>query len=155
MKFALYQGSSFVGGLIRKFTRSRYSHVALKFSDGIVFEAVGDGFKRSSSLGARHEKGTVIDIFEYATPMDRTEEAKARLFCETIENAPYDYGSVLVHFPLREAGDSDRSKWFCSEAALAASIAIGRPLQIMAPWRCQPDHIAISPLLKWKESVVI
>lgn len=153
MKFALYQGTGFISAGIRLFTRSRYSHVALQFHDGIVFEAVADGFKRSASLGARHKSGLLVDIFEYAAPLTPTELARARQFCESIEGAPYDYGSVLKGFPLREPGDSDRTKWFCSEAALAASIAAGRPLLIMPPWKCTPDHISISPLLRWTQTL--
>ncbi len=154
MRFALYQGTGFVSAGIRLFTRSVYSHVAIAFDDGMLFEAVGDGFKRSKSYLHRHKPGLLIDLFEYATPLTDDEYAKARAFCERIENAPYDYGSVLAGFPLRTNEDSNRDKWFCSEAALAASIAAGRPLLHMPPWKCSPDHISISPLLKWTNTII-
>ena len=154
MRFACYQGTGTISGLIRRFTRSRYSHVALQFND-FVFEAVGSGIVRAGSLLTNHDMGTVVDLFDYERSLMQIEEIEARRFCEHLVGKPYDYESVLKGFPLRLAGDTDRKAWFCSELAQAVGMFIGRPLQHMMPWRCQPDHVAISLALKWKGSITL
>lgn len=156
MRFALYQSDGLIPGLIRRFTRSRYSHVAIDFGE-IIYESIASGFVRAGSYGENHAPGTTVDLFGYNHPLTRNEEAAARDFCRSIVGTAYDYDSVFVHFPLRLAGDGNRGKWFCSEAALAASWSMGehRLLQRMLPERCMPDHIAISPLLRWEGSVIL
>lgn len=159
MQFACYRGKALISRLIQGFTRSVYSHCAVQFADGAVFEAVANGFVKAASLGENHEAGTIIDLFEYRTPLNAVEVGLARGTAEKLVGAPYDYLNVFVGFPLRLANEpaSSRSKLFCSEACLALSWAMGeeRLLQRMLPWKATPDHIGISPLLRWVETVTV
>lgn len=156
MTFALYRGRSVISKLIQGFTRSVYSHVAIEVG-GRVFEAIGSGFVEASDFMVNHDPGTVVDLFEYRLPLTPAEESIALTTALRLRNTPYDYASVFLNFPLRSPEDGDRKKLFCSEAALAIAWSMGedRLLQRMLPWKATPDHIAISPLLKWKGSLTL
>jgi hypothetical protein len=153
MIFALYQGRSLISGVIRRFTRSRYSHVAIQFADGAVFEAVARGVVRAESLAENHPAGTVVDLFAFVTPPALEHEQRARELCEELVGRDYDFASIVLGFPLRVAGDQNPRGEFCSELALKAAAQAGRPLQNMMPWRATPDHVAISLALRWKETI--
>ena len=159
MQFALYRGRSLISKLIQGFSRSVYSHVAIDFrEDGAsVYEAVGRGFVFASDLWVNHDEGTVVDIFEYRKPLTQIETDAAITTASALVGRPYDYASVFLNFPLRLDRDGDTKRLFCSEAALAISWAMGedRLLQRMLPWKATPDHIAISPLLKWKGTITL
>jgi hypothetical protein len=159
MTFALYRGQSLISKLIQGFSRSVYSHVAIDFTDqlGSVYESVSAGFVRASTLWVNHDTGTVVDLFEYRRPLTRVELNVAERTAIALVGQPYDYASVFLNFPLRLDRDGDTKRLFCSEAALAISWSMGeeRLLQRMLPWKATPDHIAISPLLKWKGSITL
>ena len=50
MRFALVRGRGEVSGMIQWFTRSVYSHAAIVFADGVVYEATPRGFVRAAGL---------------------------------------------------------------------------------------------------------
>jgi hypothetical protein len=148
--FACYRGRSQVSSLIQWFTRSVYSHVAIQIGDE-VFEAVSSGFVRSASLKEQHDKGTVVDLHAFVDAPTPDEIARARTAAARMVGTGYAYADVFRGYPCRLNRDAQPDKWFCSEAALAISWAMGRSrlLQRMLPWKATPDHIAISPLLNW------
>ena len=156
---AAYRGRSWISRAIGWFTRSVYSHVAIDFRDDgdSVYEAIGSGFVRAVDLAWNHDEDTVVDLFDYRRPLTTVELDAAYATARSLVGQPYDYASVFLHFPLRLDRDGDTKRLFCSEAALAISWAMGedRLLQRMLPWKATPDHIAISPLLKWKGTITL
>lgn len=153
MYFAFYQSKGLISRLIQWFTRSRYSHVAIIFDDGIVFEAVERGFVRAKNPSENHGPGIVVDIFGYIEKPTAEQITRARAFCESIEGRKYDYLTVLLGFPFRVARDLDAEKEFCSEATLEATRRAGKPLLRKLPFRTSPDDLSQSPLIEWYSSI--
>ena len=158
MKFALYKAApSLISSLIRWQTGSVYSHVAIAFGD-VVYEAVGEGFVRSDSIGQRHAPGTLVDLLEYKVPILPREEERARACCERMVGAPYDYEMVLSGFTLRYCWEPKRArrKYFCSEAAYLVGAAMDGDrllLERCSPWEVSPEDINRSPRLMWLKTV--
>ncbi|MFZ6773021.1 hypothetical protein ACO0LB_09945 [Undibacterium sp. SXout7W] len=113
--------------LVKWWTRGRYSHVEILFTDGLC---------ASSSFmdGGVRFKHIDLDIkkWEFITVPDELEPA-ARAWFEQHQGQKYD---VLgnVHFILSIVVGEKR-KWFCSEAVAAA-------LGIREPWRFDPNRLA-------------
>lgn len=158
MKLALYRsGKSPIGGSISWFTRSVYSHVALWFPQHEeVYEAIASGWVVAPTLASNHGKNIRIDVLEYVDPLTPEQEDKAWQLCRKMLGAPYDYAAVFGGFPLRWNLEQKkgRKKFFCSEGAILVAAAIGRP--IIAPrvpaWKCSPEDVFKSAVLKWDES---
>ena len=146
---AAYFPSSAIGQAITGVTGGFASHVALQFSDGVVFEAVDRGFVRAASLVENHEPGTMVALYRYKETITPEMEARARKFCESIEGKDYGY-KTLLGFPLHPELDPERDKWICSEALAMACWAIGDDwrLQRCAAHQIAPRDICISPLLR-------
>lgn len=159
-QLAFYKKSpGVVSRLIRRFTRSAYSHVAVATLGG-VFEAVGRGFVLSATLGMEHERGTLVDLLEYKTPLTAAELARATDCCRGLVGAKYDYEMVLAGFPLRYEWEpkSARTKFFCSEAAFLACAAMGPGRMLLdrcQPWEVSPEDLFRSPQLVWVNTITI
>lgn len=153
MRILCYVGQSVVSDLIKGFTRSIISHCAVwDLETGAVFESVEDGFVKSDGIFHRHPEMPVVHELAFKRPLSAVQRRDGRRLLEkwVSENKGYDYKSVFIGFPTRANGDLDPLRFFCSEAVLAWSIAVGQPLQErMSPWRATPEDIYTSPLLKW------
>jgi uncharacterized protein YycO len=155
MRIALYQG---VGGLsraIRFLTRSKYSHAAFLLNDNTVIEAWTDGGVRHvANLSVRHTPGTVVDIYQYDTPLSPREEDVLLNFLHEQLGKDYDFSHVL-RFVTRRPGKEDTTEWFCSELVDAASNAVKRVLfKETKSWEVSPGLLPRSLALKFSESVV-
>lgn len=158
MTFALYRGTSLISRLIGWFTRSVYSHVAILFDDGRVFEAIGDGFVRANDLWKNHEAGTIVEILEFRQPLLPFQVKEARAMCELLVGKPYDYAMALAGFPFRARGESKGAsqRLFCSEAVAIVTNAIGAPVcERTLPWKVSPEDINKSSTLKWVRTITL
>lgn len=157
MRFALVRGRGVVSGMIQWFTRSVYSHAAIVFADGVVYEATPRGFVRAAGL-SENNGGCQVDLFAYVEPLTAAEVSVARAMCEGMLGRNYDY-TMLLGFPGRlnfEPASSQR-QLFCSESLMLVAMALGpgrRLLERVAPWKVPPDWIPMSPRLRWDETVV-
>jgi len=119
---AQYKGTSWISKAIRWQTRSPYSHSALMFGVGTVYEAwQKGGVSQVKSLGTNHTPGTIVDLFEFDCAGHAKNEMA--LFLLAHIGDPYDFSSVLrfaTHRPAYKNG-----KWFCSELVLTALQAGG------------------------------
>lgn len=118
VKVLAYQGKSIVSWLIKKQTRSIYSHVAIELDDGrTVIEAWAIGgvcIRKSFNEG--HKKGTPVDVFHINKQMSATEAKQAEEFFRDQVGKKYDWKSVFRFLKHKPAVDND--KWFCSELVL-------------------------------------
>ena len=148
MRFALVRGRGVVSGMIQWFTRSVYSHAAIVFADGVVYEATPRGFVRAAGL-SENNGGCQVDLFAYVEPLTAAEVSVARAMCEGMLGRKYDY-TMLLGFPGRlnfEPASSQR-RLFCSESLMLVAMALGpgrRLLERVAPWKVPPDWLPMSP----------
>ena len=151
MRIALYQGRGLLSRAIRFQTRSKYSHAAFLLNDGSVIEAwqpcvrhvmpcaPGGHGEPLFALSKQHTPGTVVDIFQFVTPLDKFETSKLEYLAKCDIGTPYDYKSI-VRFLTRERGDGSKRKLFCSEQVFSRCAQVGRLLlQRTEPWRVPPD----------------
>lgn len=112
---------------VRTWTRSRYSHVELIFSDGIAASSSFiDGGVRFKLIDFDLEHWDIVDLPDALEP-----EARAWF----VAHAGDGYDVVgNVHFIIAPVGDA-KTLWFCSEAVAAA---LGLP----DPWRYDPGTLA-------------
>lgn len=112
---------------VRWVDRGPYSHCELVFSDGMAASASWmDGGVRFKRIDFDPEHWDFIDL-----PQEK--EAAARQWFEKHKGEKYDLAGN-IHFVLGPVPDA-RSKWFCSEAAMAA-------LGFTDPWRYGPNGSA-------------
>lgn len=160
MRIALYQGKSFISRLIRWQTRSKYSHAAFLLDDGSVIEAWQPQVRwviptkgPLSALSRQHTPGTVVDIFEFITPLSPAENSCLEFLARRDIGTPYDYRSIF-RFLTRERGDGSARRLFCSEQVFSRCQQIGRDLlERTEAWRVPPDWISRSPLLKLSSTI--
>lgn len=169
IQFGLYKAvPGTISHVIGWFTRSVYSHVAIKIfdkvchdeTDKLVYEAVEEGFVKSADWGSRHEKGTIVDVLEFKESVTLSEELKAATCGDNMLGSGYDYLMVVAGFPLRLKFEpkSSRKRFDCSEAAFLMAAAMGENRLLLE--RCQayemaPEDINRSPLLKWVQSITL
>lgn len=142
MRFYFYRGRGFWATLIRWFTRSKYAHVSVVFSDGTVYESVpGKGVikgKLKSTEG--------VTPFVYKAGARPNVEA-ARTFCESELGTKYDYWGCIC-FILGIKQRRSESAYFCSEFAGDAAIVAEAPLQErVESFKLSPDICAMSPVI--------
>jgi len=93
--------------LIALWTRGIYSHVEIRFSDGMCFSSSNrDGGTRFKKIYIREDVWDIIDI-------GPEKEKEIREWCEERVGLPYDWWGILG-FVLPWI-KNDESKWFCSE----------------------------------------
>jgi hypothetical protein len=132
MKACFYKGTrpglaGVYNWLVRKWTRSDYSHVELVMSTGRAWSAsFEDGGIRSKLIDFDPTKWDVVDLPEQLEPA-------AVAWFTARRGAKYDLLGNL-QFVLAVIPHS-RKRWFCSEAVAAA-------LGIPDPWRYDPGTLA-------------
>jgi hypothetical protein len=148
---ALYKGKSFISRLIRWFTWSVYSHAAWVCRDGSVIEAWSGGVRHAASLGAAHDAGTPVDLFELDLTEDQLQAVEEFLLAQV--GMKYDWLG-LCGFLSRHAMD-EHDAWFCSELVTAGLNAAGvYPLLRVPACKVPPCLLALSPLLRLCQSTV-
>lgn len=149
--FGAYQGRSFFPSrLIRWFTDSKYSHIAIYRQDrpdyGQVVEAWPDhGVEAVRSFDQNHKDKTKVELFAFRDQPrpDRVEHANNWLD-QQIGKA-YDWRGV-IRFLMRARNRPDEN-WFCSELAQAYSMELGSPVVIKPPYKVAPCDIPQSTIL--------
>jgi hypothetical protein len=96
--------------LVRTFTKSDYSHVELRFSDGMCFSSSPrDGGTRFKKIDIDDKNWHIIDLYN----VSKDTENKIRNLANEMVNKKYDWlgvlGFVIPLFP------SDENRWYCSE----------------------------------------
>lgn len=149
MKVAFYLGNGFISKSIEFFTRSPYSHVAILWEDGSVFEAWPiKGVVHSKSLGSLHKK-TEIDIFEVKTTPEQDQVILK--FLNDQLGKGYDYLGFLG-FVFNWTGE--RKKWFCSELVFEAfKIAGIFLLERLKAFKVYPALLSYSNKMKFLERI--
>jgi len=121
MQLAFYKGKgNFVDFLIRWWTKSRFSHVELVFSDQAWFSST-----RSRGTHIEWSPQTHMMEWEYLNvPMSQEQERAIKLWCLKENSKKYDYIGILFSqiFSFKRHNEN---KWFCSEICLAALQHIG------------------------------
>lgn len=139
MKAIFWIGKAgFFGSLIRLFKRDGISHSEILFSDG--FSGTSDAAKGGIvlyKLNFQAKDWFIIDL-----PCEPEEEAKVRAFFETDEaGCKYDWRGIFFCQVFRWGWHSS-TKWFCSEACLAALQRVYPALQGLKPWQVDPADLA-------------
>ena len=144
MRILLFRGKGFISSLIRWQTRSRqYSHAAILFDDGALFEAwQGKGVRVTGIISWVN-----VDAFA-CHAISPVQISQVRAFLMNQLGKPYDYVGVL-RFVSRRKHSSDESKWFCSELVVAALRAADfllfnvnvQPYQIAPEMICWSSHL--------------
>lgn len=138
----LYQGRSFISGLIRWQTRSKYSHAAVLDVNGHILEAV-------EGQGVITRPVETSDVFEAFEVLGMT-EGQWQLALEFGSNQigkSYDYSSVARFVSRRAAREN--GKWFCSELVYAMCEYSGvNLLSRIQPHNVSPALLSMSPTLK-------
>lgn len=109
---AQYRGRSFVSWLIKKQTRSIWSHSAAVLQDGSVIEAwhVG-GVSHVADLSVNHSKGTQVDLFRIECTQAQADAFEVLLKKDI--GKKYDFRSVFRFLSKHSTCIDDR--WFCTE----------------------------------------
>ena len=144
-RVALFNGDGVVSWLIKKQTRSKYSHAALLLP-GTTNQVIESREFKGVRLHTLDESDyQLIDWFAIPSMSDADYEVAINLFKEQL-GMPYDYWSVarfVTKKPARENG-----KWFCSEAVHKMLADAGTRLLARIPSaEVSPAHLGISPLL--------
>ena len=113
--------STFFSKLICWWTKQRYFHTELLFSDGQIFSA-SPNIKRTKFFTYNPLSSQPRDIFELN--VSEEEEAVIRKFCEGELGCRYDFVGIVFSmvFPFQF---QHPHWWFCSEVSLAALQKIG------------------------------
>lgn len=108
--------TSFFGKLITVWTRGKYCHTELVFSDGSFFSS------DESDGGTRFLKGPKKGIeYDYLiVPVHSEIEALIKEFCEREDGCKYDKKGIVFSFLLIPLGYQNEEAWFCSEICVAA-----------------------------------
>jgi uncharacterized protein YycO len=143
----LFRGCGLLSSLIRRATRSDYSHAGMLFRQGgrlYCLEAVGSGVRLApvSRLLAHYPEGV------YYCGVDAPEPAREIALEFGFEQLSLRYdvlGLVRFAFALffaakRRAVESDQ-RWFCSELVAAAYRAAGFPLTDALPCYTSPADL--------------
>lgn len=142
MRFYFYRGRGFWAALIRWFTRSKYAHVSVVFSDGEVYEAVpGRGV-----IKGKLKSVDGVTPFVYKAGVVPNIQA-ARNYCESELGTEYDYWGCLC-FVLGIKQRRSASRIFCSEYASTASTVAGVELQERVEhFKLSPDNLSWSAMI--------
>lgn len=140
MKVAFFKGpGTILDKLIRRVTRSPYSHCELLFSDGLLSEN-GWMFGAMPGEGTRFKQATLkpAEWIFVDLPVTRPQELLALYFCRAENKCGYDYPGVFRY--LLPLFTESKEKWFCSEVCTAALQAAGLPL-LLTPSRVHPGRL--------------
>ena len=140
---AQYRGKSFVSWLIKKQTRSVWSHTAAVLRDGSVIESWHvNGVSHVETLSTNHSPGTTVDLFRIAATNEQADIFEAALF--KMVGLKYDFSSVFRFLSHTPAMLND--KFFCTEAVDEALRPAGIYLQSnrICPAEMSPQIAGIS-----------
>lgn len=156
----MYRGKSLVSRLIRRFTRSKYSHAGLAVwwnERLMVMEAVGKGvIVTSLSANVAHYDGQV-EWFTSTQEIPEANRIQLVQFAQQELGKEYDswklvlFGLFILLGKSVETRDKLRreQKLFCSYYVAQAYNSIGRDLkQNVSDRFMTPDDITSSPILK-------
>ncbi len=170
IELAAYQGTSFISRAIRWQTRSRYSHVAARFTGhadikapqqygrskivsidpGCIIEAWKGGVRLEKSIGSNHTPGTKVDIFAFKKPLTQLQEIAMTRFLVAQLGKEYDYQAIIRFLTREPVNRLNKAKWFCSELFFEAALVGGQELlERCAAWEIPPRDPPRSPLLKF------
>lgn len=136
MIVAFYKGSGFVSRLIKLWTRSRYSHCELVFSDGRHFSA-----DTEMPMHTRFSTQQ-LDIKNWdflVLPLTHEQENKVKGFCVDEIGCRYDWTGIFLSQFIR-LGYQSKTKWFCSEVCAAGLQQVGM-LEGVKPNRVSPGKL--------------
>jgi uncharacterized protein YycO len=144
-RVALFNGDGVVSWLIKKQTRSKYSHAALLLPGTTDQVIESREFKGVRLHTLTDNDKLAIDWFAIPSMTDEQYQVAFDFALKQI-GMPYDYWSVarfLTKVPARENG-----KWFCSELVLKAIAESGlRLLKRIESAEVSPGLLSYSPLL--------
>lgn len=150
----LYRSKTIISRLIQWQTRGFYSHAALHFEpEGLAYEAWHKGGVQRGPVGHLHEPGTQIDVYSIEAPFDIL---RTLGYCEDAVGAKYDFRMVARFVTRQKETKGSQEKYFCSELVYNALKAGG--LELFANtegWEVSPDLLKRSPLLRWKEAIIL
>ena len=155
---AQYRGKSFVSWLIKKQTRSQWSHTAAVLRDGSVIESWHVGgvshvqiFDMIEALSWNHTPGTVVDLFRIEATKEQADIFENELL--SMVGQKYDFKSVFRFLSKTPACLND--KLFCSEAIAEALVPTGIELQCrICPAEMSPQITGISPAMKYMRTII-
>jgi len=142
-----YKGAGFGSGFIKKFTRSKYSHVSMVFDMGhdiVEVESIqGKGVIRHKPYTSEEKDFDVL----YA-PLTEEQIIEAYTLACSLEGASYDWSGVFSFLLHRTKHTLD--KFFCSELNAYVLYKAGYPLSRKAPYKLSPDDVMASlRLIEW------
>ena len=142
MRILAYKGVSWHSKLIRFYTRSEYSHVAIEWENKKVTEALASyGVVSSNNYKEHHTPGPVVDVFDVVC-----DEEMAWTFCRSVLGEEYDF-SAIARFVTKRKKHTPR-RWFCSELVFrACKEGDCRLLERVQAETLSPGDIVSSPLL--------
>lgn len=96
-------------------TMGRYSHVEMRFSDGICFSSSPrDGGTRFKEIRVNHKHWDICPLPE----ITQEQENRIRGWCRTQEGLAYDWKAIICFFL---PGDIHTpNEWYCSEICAVA-----------------------------------
>jgi len=108
------RAKSFFSSVIRIWTRGKYSHVELVFSDGMYFSSQeGEGVRfKAIPIDPEHWDYLPLAILP-------AKEAEIRAECEDWVGAKYDWRGIAFSFLPIPIGWQHFDRWFCSEICAA------------------------------------
>ena len=152
MRLLAYKGKSWISKIIKRFTRSPYSHVALELGNGEVWEAWHKGgVVKRTNYHYGHTPGTHIDVFVIDGEVD---EAVVRDLASRVEGEDYGFSNVF-RFGTRAPAKKDGT-WFCSHLVLHLVYFGGVTLlnTIENYDQMSPRDVLLSPLLTYETSKI-
>ena len=114
--------------LVAAATFGRYSHVEIRFSDGMCFSSSSrDGGTRFKQIELNPLNWDIVPL-SFVT---KEQENEVRMWCESQLGKAYDWRGILCFYL---PGDiRDRSKWYCSDVcacALREAAILNLPLKV-------------------------
>lgn len=135
-----YRGSGFMSSLIRFFTWGKYSHVALRFENGDLWESYpGKGVRCGQESSATNPETYTLWVSDVS-------EDLLRGFLRQQRGKGYDYFGVLRFIPRIGRYVGTPKRWFCSELVFEALYFAGvRVLNHIRGNKVSPASLSLSP----------
>lgn len=121
-----YKGNSFIGKLIRKFTKGRYSHCALVLSDS--FHVLQLDYKTPLSIQHLNYKSSDYDVYELTFDLSNKEKEQITTYIIERLSTTYDWKYICSRFFNILFGTkiyNSKNNYNCDELILDAFRSIG------------------------------
>ena len=128
--------TSVFGRLITLWTKGKYCHTELVFSDGRWFSS--DESDKGSRFLVGPKTGCEYDYLD--VPITPEDEARILKFCESENGLPYDKKGIGFSFLPIPLGYQSENAWFCSEICTAA-LQIAQYCSGYTPARVHPNKL--------------